>query len=153
MNDVEKAWVAGLLEGEGSFMWRKSNSAKVSCQMTDIDVIFRLHKLIGGKVYKTTKSQQHHKDAWVCVVSGISAVELMEDIGPLMGLRRGQRILEVLETYYKHEIELTKKHGETRQNALMAADEYLGTNRSLRDVAKDFGISHVTLKNVLDRFR
>lgn len=154
MNDIELSWVAGLLEGEGSFLWRVSNSAKVSCQMTDQDVILRLHSLIGGKVYQATKQKSHHKTAWVCVVSGLDAVELMEQVFPLMGFRRSEQIKNVLTLFYAHEAESVKKKGAARENALFAALEYLDEwkrgDRSLRRVASKYGISHVTLKKVID---
>lgn len=41
MNDVEAAWVAGILEGEGTFHLKAGATPVVKCGMTDQDVIGR----------------------------------------------------------------------------------------------------------------
>lgn len=51
MNDLELAWVAGLLEGEGCFTVKGNAGIKrniaVRCQMTDKDVLDRLATFVG----------------------------------------------------------------------------------------------------------
>ena len=54
MDTIALAWVAGLLEGEGAFVlaWHKSSAGpypevRVQCNMTDEDVIRKLHASTG----------------------------------------------------------------------------------------------------------
>lgn len=44
--DSDLLWIAGLLEGEGSFTVHKTG-AQIQCQMTDKDVIHKLHAVTG----------------------------------------------------------------------------------------------------------
>lgn len=71
MNELEKYWVAGLLEGEGCFgvynIKRESGTTrqvyKIQILMTDEDVIRKLHSIIGGTICvqgkHTMRSEKH----------------------------------------------------------------------------------------------
>lgn len=99
----ELAWLAGLLEGEGSFMKAPPSDPgrpRISLQMTDEDVVARAAILLGVK-YST--SQDRRCPAWKPTaqlqVKGKRAVHLMRELYPHMGQRRRQQILAALETY------------------------------------------------------
>ena len=48
MTDLEIAWIAGILEGEGCFTCdTKTTRLRVQCVMTDKDIIDRLHNIVG----------------------------------------------------------------------------------------------------------
>lgn len=110
MNKSDLKWVAGLLEGEGCFTFEKQAAyknglryrrASVACNMTDEDVIRRLHELVGeGRVtHLKNKQFSHYKPTWRWRVEGEPAVGLMLKLLPFMFSRRKQRISEVLSVH------------------------------------------------------
>lgn len=110
---LELAWLAGLLEGEGSFMMSRNIVSgttylypKIVINMTDYDVVKRTADLFRNNVYKIPKSdnpkygyKKPRKQAWRAQVSGAKAAMLMEAILPLMGERRAERIQSILSDY------------------------------------------------------
>ena len=111
MNDVEAAWVAGLLEGEGCFTFgpdshrtlsKKCRQLRITCSMTDLDTIQKLHKTVGvGNVHpesRKDKRRDYAKPLYVWSTGKrTDVVWLLNKIRPHMGIRRGARIDEILE--------------------------------------------------------
>ena len=146
MNLDEIMWVAGLLEGEGSFEYRASHSPRISCASTDLDVLERIKEYTGsGYIYEQGKQKSHHKFVWVWVVHGKDAVVIMEFIKPHMLKRRSQKIDGVLDDYYNHLKE--KQDALINRNNLLdsIAMEYITTDQSYRDLQKKYGMSFVTI--------
>lgn len=100
MDNNETAWVSGLLEGEGSFVINGQNKLTVICQMTDEDIIYKLHKIAGiGSVTKP-KLIDGHKQTWRWQVSNRrQVVEFISKILPFMGKRRGQKINDMIQHF------------------------------------------------------
>lgn len=97
MSVEEVAWVAGLLEGEGSFMVQKKGSLCVSCSMTDEDVVRKLHELTGMGSVITDKLRIGRRQVYTWRIANRSkVVELITYLRPYMGSRRGGRIDEML---------------------------------------------------------
>lgn len=102
---LDLAWLAGILEGEGSFIvnsrtrtpkngepWKQVD-VRVQINMTDEDVISRVAHLI-GRNYRTdaTPVSRGHKIKYATEISGHRAVLLMQHLRPLMGRRRQKQI-------------------------------------------------------------
>ena len=117
MNDVELAWVAGLLEGEGWFSIRKPALTKtgepknyrqvnVTCGMTDRDVVERLRATVGfGTIFqdRRSRSNPNNKDLHTWRATRRSDVEpFLRRLQPLMGERRSARIGELLAYFDEH---------------------------------------------------
>lgn len=107
---INLGWIAGLLEGEGSFGVAKRKkdgySCRVAISMTDPDVIQKAKDLSGfGRVYGPYPVKESNvgsgpfKDRYLWVVQGKKAAELMRGVLPFMGARRSDRILEILNGY------------------------------------------------------
>lgn len=93
------AWLAGICEGEASFLWNCSPA--ISLQMSDKDVVERVARLIGGKVrgpYQP-KGKATYRQTWVCVISGSNAAAWMMTLYSFMGERRRAKIEEVLQCW------------------------------------------------------
>jgi hypothetical protein len=92
----EYAWLAGLLEGEGTFLkgspslpWRP----RVRLSMTDEDVVRRAADIVGIKsIQRYDQKNPNWKPCYIMQVSGQRAVDLMRLIRPTMGLRRQGQI-------------------------------------------------------------
>jgi len=110
--EVDFAWLAGLLEGEGCFSlqsYRKHPAEKIGgyqvpsieLKMTDRDVVQRAGKLLGGKQGRVRSQlrKEHGKDRkpiFIWRVNGHRAVYLMSLLLPFMGKRRSSRIRELI---------------------------------------------------------
>lgn len=96
-------WLAGLLEGEGHFSLSRREEGKIamriSANMTDEDVIRRVCAAAGvGKVLGPYAPQKaHHTPFWRWHVnSRADIIDLCRQLLPLMGVRRGARIAEMI---------------------------------------------------------
>jgi hypothetical protein len=109
MTEAETAWLAGLLEGEGSFFMKRQtrrwkphtpahtySTPKIKVGSTDLDVIQRVAELWGTRLEFHRRRQDHWKDQWVVCKAGAPAVEIMRQVLPWMGERRSAKIQEVI---------------------------------------------------------
>jgi hypothetical protein len=104
LTDLEIAWIAGLLEGEGSFgiarrvVKNKVLPDRLSLQpvarigMTDRDVIERFARLVGVAFNQQHTRRGARKPLYQAAVSNRRALLLMERIRPMMGERRQRQI-------------------------------------------------------------
>lgn len=88
---VDIAWLAGLLEGEGSFRM-SGRSIAISVSMTDRDVIDRAATLMRGRVFALRAHLPHYKPPWRAQVKGPRAAGWMMTIYELLGMRRRQQV-------------------------------------------------------------
>ena len=90
-------WLAGLLEGEGNFRLDK-NCPRITLNMTDKDVVEKVHNIFGGNFYIQDKSK--YKSNWnICyslTINGERAIGIMLSIYTLMGQRRKTKIKEIV---------------------------------------------------------
>lgn len=96
--DVDAAWLAGLLEGEGCFTG-KGGSLAIQLNMVDRDVLERVAKIVGAKRVRgpyrysgRPTSQPYY--SWT--LYGESARAVMRRILPFMGARRSAKIRSLL---------------------------------------------------------
>lgn len=105
MTENELYWLAGLLEGEGSFCKgcpSMPNSPSVNISMTDKDVIERVGTYWHVAIHKERKKNKNpkHKTPWVTRLRGYRAIELMKKIRHLMSNRRQNQIDAAIESYH-----------------------------------------------------
>lgn len=104
---VEIAWLAGLLEGEGSFLMIRSSKVyrypQIVVNMTDRDVIVRVAGLFGGSVYDIPRYVEGRKLSYRAQITGSGAAQWMMDLYPWLGERRRSRIDKVLAEYRAQE--------------------------------------------------
>lgn len=148
-------WLAGLLEGEGSFMRgspSSQNQPRISIQMTDEDVIARVATLWGTSYLRSTRNHQQNPKWKVCfqaAIRGANAVALMNRLRPFMGQRRQTQIDAALATY------VARKPGD---NTRRLTGEWI-TEIRLRHAAgetylalsKEFNVSRITLRHACTR--
>ena len=96
-------WLAGLLEGEGSFLSgppSKPNLPRISIHMADLDVLQKVGALFGVSVFaQKQRPAPHHEVIYSCLLIGSRAVALMVQLRPLMGMRRQAQIDKALASY------------------------------------------------------
>jgi len=91
-------WLAGLLEGEGTFDAHKRKYPRIRVGMTDRDVVGRAATLMGTRVRLSLKAFPQ-KPTWHAEMQGPRAADLMEALLPYMGARRSAAIAQVLGNY------------------------------------------------------
>jgi hypothetical protein len=113
MSEVEVAWVAGLVEGEGCFyiQTEKYTSKRTGetyhnrrptliVAMTDEDVVKRLQEVTGvGTVNRSgpqNKNRPNHKPMWRYRVNPVATLMLAIRLYPYMGRRRREKIEDLL---------------------------------------------------------
>lgn len=104
---VTIGWVAGWLEGEGSFHYSETaptatrkayGRIKIVGASNDLETLERVQKHIGGKIngpYKYDDKRQPHYQ-WG-IRDKASAVHTMRILFPYMGTRRKEQIIYALE--------------------------------------------------------
>lgn len=105
MDDIQRAWVVGILEGEGHFgvnrrrvglVKKLYTQLRIECNMTDEDVILKLAEYTEmGRTYGpySTPSRPTHSPIWRYVVNRQKDAEfLMRELYPFMGKRRRAQI-------------------------------------------------------------
>lgn len=103
MSDFELGWVVGMLEGEGSFTNSKTHGrryARVELAGTDPDTVERGAQLteLGKLTGPFPQTNWGTKPTYRWKIHGKQARELMLLVLPHMGIRRAERIREVLLT-------------------------------------------------------
>ena len=105
ISELDIGWLAGLLEGEGSF--RYYHSQQIDLNMTDEDVVERYARITGELteskvnivVRNDSKANKKHKVVFRVTISGERARIVMRTIVGHMGWRRRQRIWQSLNKY------------------------------------------------------
>jgi hypothetical protein len=114
----QEIWLAGLLEGEGSFMISSNGSrsprVRISVEMADFDVIHRVADMWGVAIAHLKPQKPEHKPTYRVAVGGGKAMQIMTTLRPLMGQRR-QAQIDLL-------IQLRQEHPPKRQRRVSEAD-------------------------------
>lgn len=94
MSAEELAWLAALVEGEGTFGRTGRPGGQVRVVMTDQDIIQRLHAVTAlGLVHNRGTRSVHHKEAWEWAVTRRESVrDLVERLAPLLLERRRRQV-------------------------------------------------------------
>lgn len=103
-DEIDIAWLAGLLEGEGCFGWRDQRRMRygfpeIALAMTDVDVVMKAARLMGSKRTTSYQPKGNRKRMYACRVFSTQAADVMESILPYMGVRRSAKVKEVLELW------------------------------------------------------
>ena len=103
MTEIEIAWLAGILEGEGCFDIYENNYNKnyprLRIEMCDKDVLDRIKSIIdgGGEVIEHDRGNPKHNKTYSYSLSSKNKLkEVLTDILPYMGERRKEKIEELL---------------------------------------------------------
>jgi hypothetical protein len=134
----ELHWLAGLLEGEGSFLVGPPSAPRypvLALQMTDEDVVARVAAMFGRKLGRWQSRHARERPVFLVRITGAKAVAWMIALHPLMGERRQAQIDRAVAS---HAPTPTARLDErTARQAL----HLLATGSSVREVAEQFGTS------------
>lgn len=91
-------WLAGLLEGEGTFTQTTDKVPVIAVEMTDEDPIDKASKIVGYPYYQTRRTSAG-KPCYRVTLRGAPAVGWMMTLYGLMGIRRRKRIREIIDEW------------------------------------------------------
>ena len=135
---AELHWLAGLLEGEGTFMVGPPSSPGlpvIAVNMADHDVMARLGRIFERKVQVLRPRNARWQTSYQVRVLGREAVRWMSLLRPLMGSRRQAQIDRALASYAPRPVALL-----TDEMAGAALDA-LQAGEAVKAVAGRFGVS------------
>jgi hypothetical protein len=129
VTEIEVAWLAGLLEGEGSFSKgppSKPNLPRIQLSSTDEDVVSRVARLFDIR-YCCARARKHinlipTKPIFQLQVRGSKAVIWMKRVEPHMGVRRKEQIRVALASHTSKVVRYNKQEFE-----VMVVTEAQGT--------------------------
>lgn len=108
VDDLERYWLAGLLEGEGSFIKGPPSSPRcpiVRLPMTDQDVVERAARLFcKGVGHWDRKAERPRKRVYITSIKGAAAAWLMAILYPVMSSRRRAQIDRALSAHHPERI-------------------------------------------------
>lgn len=99
-SDIDIAWAAGLIEGEGCFT-KHTGHPYLLLDMTDKDVIEKLYSIFPNGTIRgpyNHKNKPHHKPRWRFDAFGTKCITIMKAVYPYMCERRKQKIESLLQT-------------------------------------------------------
>jgi hypothetical protein len=136
-------WLAGLLEGEGSFLRPVPSSPScpiVSCRMTDLDIVELVAEAFGTSVQSIDKGR--YRTEYAAMVRGSRAAELMRLLRPMMGDRRRMAIDRALRDYRPpaRKLDFEKAEGIRRRRS---------GGMTISSLARTFRVSRPTIRAVL----
>jgi hypothetical protein len=89
--DPGLAWLAGIIEGEGSL----GANGTLSVQMTDEDVVQRVAAMFGKGVRQDRARRAHWAATWTTLITGRPAVQILEQIEGALGERRCRQVADM----------------------------------------------------------
>lgn len=126
--ETQIAWLAGILEGEGSFGFGAGNQPRVRMESTDEDIVRRVTTIARcGNEYGPFLHTRSTKLAWTWELSVKAEVErLIRTIRPWMGRRRQTRIGELLPHCINRSgaAKTHCKHGHSLDDAFLRRDRW-----------------------------
>lgn len=103
MNVLEIGWLAGIIEGEGTFhrQYRKTGGGQIyiKVSMTDKDIITRLQEITGvGNITESQPKNPNHKRVYHWRVTRQSdCMHLLCSVVPLLGERRKEAVTPLVD--------------------------------------------------------
>lgn len=142
----ESSWLAGIIEGEGSFIIKARGAVVVAVTMTDLDVLERIKEYAKfGTIYFITKRKEHWKDSWKYMAFGENAYILTKRVLPLMLNRRrdqAQKLINSYESSLKRKVDIR----ELRRGVIKMRKENGMTHSA---IASHFGIGRTYVTHIL----
>ncbi len=148
VNEHTIQWLAGYLEGEGSFVCKSSGVAIVAGS-TDLDVLESIQKIFGGSIYKIKTRQSHWKQAWRWQITGLQACDLAVELKDFMHLRRKIAIEKLIGQYENSPKYIKKLEVERRTKSML---ELRDNGLKHREIADKLHVERSIVSHTLRKY-
>lgn len=101
LSEIQIAWLAGVIEGEGSFLYTEGESPTISIQMTDKDIVERVAVIFEAHIAGPYVKMEC-RPTWTCRIYGQKAVDWMRRLNPHMGVRRRAKIADIVQRWVNY---------------------------------------------------
>ncbi|WP_195954691.1 LAGLIDADG family homing endonuclease [Clostridium tertium] len=128
MTETEKAYIAGIIDGEGKIMLQKIHKNEhpapcVSIASTTLELLEWIKNTVGkGRIIsKKNYNIEKHKDCYSYVLRRNDAIQLLNDIYPYLIINTNKKRSELIINKYKS---ITPRNGYYTDEMLIAKDEF-----------------------------
>ncbi len=95
MREVEKAYLAGIIDGEGTVTLTKHHknetpSPDVSVANNNLQLLKWIRSLVGGVIISKKKRKAHHNDSYAWSIRHDKAIQLLEQINQYLIVKKAQ---------------------------------------------------------------
>ena len=95
MNEVEKAYIAGIVDGEGTLgLWRhhknETHTPNVTVANNDLALLQWIRSKVGGVIVTKKKRQAHHRDSYAWSIRQDRAIDFLNEIKMYLIVKRPQ---------------------------------------------------------------
>ena len=144
-------WLAGLLEGEGSFCPpapSSPNTPYISLAVTDEDIVARACDFFAVKPNFIERKNSDHKDYFLGILRGERAVEMMNTLKPKLGQRRQAQIERALQNYHPHDASNHRPGAKVNAEQVREIRRRLEAGQSMLQLAEEFGLSYASVVDI-----
>lgn len=128
MTEVEKSYIAGIIDGEGSIMLQRIHKNKhpcpcVSIASTTIELLEWIKKVVGKGliIKKKNYNLEKHKDCYSYVLRRNDAINLLKDVYPYLVIDTKKKRAYLIITKYKL---LTLRNGRYSEKLLRLKEDF-----------------------------
>ena len=136
MTETEKAYIAGIIDGEGSIMLQRIHknefhSPCVSVASTSLELLNWLKKTIGKGmiISKKNYNPEVHKDCYSYVLRRNDAIKLIEEIYPYLVIDSKKKRAKLIIEKYKA---LTPRNGRYTDEMIKAKEDFYNEFMSIK---------------------
>lgn len=150
ISNLDLYWLAGYLEGEGSFIKgppSSPGSPGITASTTDEDIAKRAADLLGVSYCACKKKKAHWKQPFRFSKKGHEAVEIMKLLHPLMGVRRKKQIDLACASLNLSYRKLSKS--DISEICIRCKDGRF----TQRQIAKDFSVSREAVNKIYSKYK
>ncbi|AYO31488.1 hypothetical protein D2962_13565 [Biomaibacter acetigenes] len=135
MTDTEKAYIAGIIDGEGSITLVKQHknrnpSPMISVASTDLELLIWMKKTINGGtiIKKKNYNPENHLNSYVFNLTYNKALKLLQEIEPYLVIERKKQRARLLINEYK---QVTPRNGKYNEELAKKREKFYKTFISL----------------------
>lgn len=128
MTETEKAYIAGIIDGEGKIMLQKIHKNEhpapcVSIASTTLELLEWIKNTVGkGRIIsKKNYNIEKHKDCYSYVLRRNAAIQLLKDIYPYLIINTKKKRAELIISTYKS---VTHRNGYYTYGMLIVKEEF-----------------------------
>ena len=95
MKEAEKAYLAGIIDGEGTVTLAKNRktetpSPSVTVANNNLELLEWIKGLVGGTIISKKKHKAHHSDSYAWAMRSDKAIQLLKDIRQYLIVKKPQ---------------------------------------------------------------
>lgn len=127
-NDIDKGWLAGIIDGEGSVVMERTSDTKqkwrhprIYVASNDREILEKCRQIVGaGSISKKNNTESKQSWSWT-VGGGIQVLNILQEIEPYLTCpKKKRRASYLIEQYHKH----TLRNGSYTEKERVAKKEF-----------------------------